>query len=148
MKKAVKGFTRLLAAAVAAAVLVMGIRIFTDGMWLWGLPDSEDVQSVSILYPDVTDEAKEIRSGDEIELALKLTGFLRYDLFGRPEGGETPLMTFTYHLKDGGEKTISANGHTVWWEGKGYSIKDEEMFIHLAEGIFFLEDLQKSSWTV
>lgn len=143
MKKVVKGFARLLLAAIAATVLVMGIRVLTGGMWLLGLPALEDVQSLSIAYPDVTDEAKEVKDAEEIGLALKLTGFLRYDLFARPDDGEGPLITFTYHLKDGREKTASANGRTVWWEGKSHSIKDEEMFINLAEGIFFLEDLQK-----
>lgn len=44
-------------------------------------------------------------------------------------------------LKDGTDKTISANNTTVWWNGKTYVIKDKEMFVNLTEGIFFLEDL-------
>ena len=83
MKKAVKGTIRLLIAIVAATALVVGIKIFTDGMYLLGIPD----------------------------------------------------------LKDGTDKTISANNTTVWWNGKTYVIKDKEMFVNLTEGIFFLEDL-------
>ena len=101
-----------------------------------------DIQSVNITYPSVTDDVKEISSSEDIELALKLTGFLKYDLFGEVNSEEEPAITITYFLKDGTSKTISANNTTVWWNNKIHVIKDKEMFINLTEGIFFLEDLQ------
>ena len=108
----------------------------------WGLPRINDIQSVNITYPSVTDDVKEISSSEDIELALKLTGFLKYDLFGEVNSEEEPAITITYFLKDGTSKTISANNTTVWWNNKIHVIKDKEMFINLTEGIFFLEDLQ------
>lgn len=42
MKKAVKGTIRLLIAIIAATALVVGIKIFTDGMYLLGIPDLKD----------------------------------------------------------------------------------------------------------
>jgi len=116
-------------------------------MYLLGLPDLDDIQSVNISYPGVTDEVKEISSHEDIELALKLTSFLKYDLFEKAGSEEEPLITMTYFIKDGTDKTISANNTTVWWNNKAYVIKDKETFINLAEGIFFLEDLQESSLT-
>ena len=104
--------------------------------------DINDIQSVNITYPSVTDDVKEISSSEDIELALKLTGFLKYDLFGEVNSEEEPAITITYFLKDGTSKTISANNTTVWWNNKIHVIKDKEMFINLTEGIFFLEDLQ------
>ena len=104
--------------------------------------DINDIQSVNITYPSVTDDVKEISSREDIELALKLTGFLKYDLFGEVNSEEEPAITITYFLKDGTSKTISANNTTVWWNNKIHVIKDKEMFINLTEGIFFLEDLQ------
>ena len=101
-----------------------------------------DIQSVNITYPSVTDDVKEISSSEDIELALKLTGFLKYDLFGEVNSEEEPAITITYFLKDGTSKTISANNTTVWWNNKIHVIKDKEMFVNLTEGIFFLEDLQ------
>ena len=92
--------------------------------------------------PSVTDDVKEISSSEDIELALKLTGFLKYDLFGEVNSEEEPAITITYFLKDGTSKTISANNTTVWWNNKIHVIKDKDMFINLTEGIFFLEDLQ------
>ena len=94
------------------------------------------------LNPSVTDGVKEISSSEDIELALRLTGFLKYDLFGEVNSEEEPAITITYFLKDGTSKTISANNTTVWWNNKIHVIKDKEMFINLTEGIFFLEDLQ------
>ena len=128
MKKVVKSIIRLLIEIVAVTALIIGVRILTDGMYLFGLPDLKEVQSVSILYPSVAEEAKEISSDEDIETALKLTG------------SAEPLITITYYLKDGTNKAISANDTTVWWNGKAYAIKDQEMFINLTEGIFFLGD--------
>ena len=142
MNKIVKDLIRFLTEVIVIIVLIVGIRIFTDGMYLLGLPDLEDIQSVNISYPSVTDEVKEVSSHEDVELALKLTGFLKYDLFEKENIEEEPLITITYLLKDGTDKTISANNTTVWWNNKTYTIKDKEMFINLTEGIFFLEDLQ------
>ena len=141
MKKTVKGTIRLLIVIVAVTVLVVGIKILTDGMYLFGIPDLKDVQTVSISYPSVTEEVKEVSNQEEMELSLKLTGFLKYDLFEKADNDEEPLITITYHLKDETDKTISANNTTVWWNGKTYVIKDKEIFVNLTEGIFFLEDL-------
>ena len=142
VNKIVKGLIRFLIEVVVITVLIVGISIFTDGMYLLGLPDLNDIQSVNISYPSVTDGVKEISSRDDIELALKLTGFLKYDLFGEVNSEEEPAIIITYFLKDGTSKTISANNTTVWWNNKIHVIKDKEVFINLTEGIFFLEDLQ------
>ena len=142
MNKIVKGLIRFLIEVVVITVLIVGISVFTDGMYLLGLPDLNDIQSVNISYPSVTDGVKEISSREDIELALKLTGFLKYDLFGEVNSEEEPAIIITYFLKDGTSKTISANNTTVWWNNKIHVIKDKEVFINLTEGIFFLEDLQ------
>ena len=142
MNKIVKGLIRFLLEVIVITVLIFGINIFTDGMYLLGLPDSDDIQSVNISYPSVTDNVKEISSSEDIELTLKLMGFLKYDLFEKENSEEEPAITITYFLKDGTSKTISANNTTVWWNNKSHVIKDKEMFINLTEGIFFLEDLQ------
>ncbi len=142
MNKIIKYLVRFLLEVIIVTFLVIGIKILADGMYLLGLPDFSNIQSVSISYPSLTDEVKEVSSNDDMELALKLTGFLRYDLFERTDNEDEPLITITYHLRNGLDKTISANNDTVWWNGKSYSIKDKEMFINLAESIFFLEDLQ------
>ena len=142
VNKIFKCLIRFLIEVIVMTVLIVGINIFMNGMYLWGLPRINDIQSVNITYPSVTDDVKEISSREDIELALKLTGFLKYDLFGEVNSEEEPAITITYFLKDGTSKTISANNTTVWWNNKIHVIKDKEMFINLTEGIFFLEDLQ------
>ncbi len=142
MNQAVKSLIRFLIQAAVVTILIVAVRIFTDGMYLLGLPDLADIQSVSISYPSVTEHRKETSSEEDVELALKLTGFLKYDLFEKADQTEKPLITITYYLKNGTNKSISANNTTVWWNGKAYAIKDEELFINLTEGIFFLKDLQ------
>ena len=88
MNKIFKGLIRFLIEVIVMTVLIVGINIFTNGMYLWGLPRINDIQSVNITYPSVTDDVKEISSSEDIELALKLTGFLKYDLFGEVNSEE------------------------------------------------------------
>ena len=99
MNKILKGLIRFLIEVIVITVLMVGISIFTDGMYLFGLPDLDDIQSVNISYPSVTENVKVISSREDIELALKLTGFLKYDLLGKVNSEEEPDITITYFLK-------------------------------------------------
>lgn len=72
VNKIFKGLIRFLIEVIVMTVLIVGINIFTNGMYLWGLPRINDIQSVNITYPSVTDDVKEISSSADIELALKL----------------------------------------------------------------------------
>ena len=144
MKKIAKSLLRLLGLIVIVTILTVGIQIFTQGMWLWGLPSLDEVQSVSLSYPSVTDTVKEVSEPEDMELALKLTGFLKYDLFEKADTNDEPLISITYHRTDGTEQTVSANRTTVWWQGKAYALKEKDMFVNLTEGLFFLEDLQEN----
>lgn len=70
VNKIFKGLIRFLIEVIVMTVLIVGINIFTNGMYLWGLPRINDIQSVNITYPSVTDDVKEISSSEDIELAL------------------------------------------------------------------------------
>lgn len=98
VNKIFKGLIRFLIEVIVMTVLIVGINIFTNGMYLWGLPRINDIQSVNITYPSVTDDVKEISSSEDIELALKLTGFLKYDLFGEVNSEEEPAITILHFL--------------------------------------------------
>lgn len=139
--KRVRGVIRLLLEIAVCTALILAVRIAVDGMYLLGLPDLDELQSVSIAYPSVTDEVKEVSSEEDMELALKLTGFLKYDLLKKADPSEGPLITITYHLKDGTDKVVSADRSVVWWNGNTHPIKDEEMFVNLTEGIFFFDEI-------
>ncbi|MFR7478104.1 MAG: hypothetical protein ACLUUJ_04540 [Acutalibacteraceae bacterium] len=144
MKKIAKSLLRLFGIIALVTLLTVSIQLFTQGMWLWGLPSLDEVQSVSLSYPSVTDTVKEVSEPEDMELALKLTGFLKYDLFEKADTNDEPLISITYHRTDGTEQTVSANRTTVWWQGKAYALKEKDMFVNLTEGLFFLEDLQEN----
>ena len=102
-----------------------------------GVPKIEDVQSVSITDLRYSTEEKEFEDEESIDLAIKLSNFLRYKPLSPVTGHDTPIVSITYHLKDGSSKSLSANENTVWWQGKAYNIKQQKIFLNLSEGIFF-----------
>lgn len=139
--KIVKGAINFITSTIASVIVIMVLNIFLNGMYLIGIPKIENVEKVVISYPEVSDETKEIVDDEHIELAVKLTGFLKYALFEKADSSEFPMITITYFTMDGKEITVSANRDTVWWKGKAHVIKEEEMFINLTEGIFYLDEL-------
>ena len=80
MNKLVKGIFRFLIQIAVIVILIVVVNVFINGMYLLGLPNLSDIQSASISYPSVTEDIKEVSSPEDIELALKLTGFLKYNL--------------------------------------------------------------------
>lgn len=142
MKGILKSVLHFLVTAMVTTALLIGFQVVTNNMWLFGLPELDQVESVSIAYPQVTDQVKTVTDGENKELALKLTGFLKYNLFQQAEGSQQPLITITYHLQDGTDRSIAANGTTVWWKDKTYALKDPDIFVNLTEGIFFLAEVQ------
>ena len=139
-----KSIIRFLIQIGVVAVLLMGFSIFHGGMYLIGVPKAEKVQYVTVSYPEVTDGEKKITDWEQIRLAVQLTGFLRYSLLEESDRGESPMITITYYRENQPAITVSANRNTVWWKGKSHVIRDPDMFVNLAEGIFFLEDLPES----
>ena len=139
-----KSIIRFLIQIGVVAALLMGFSIFHGGMYLIGVPKAEKVQYVTVSYPEVTDGEKKITDWEQIRLAVQLTGFLRYSLLEEADRGERPMITITYYRENQPAITVSANRNTVWWKVKSHVIRDPDMFVNLAEGIFFLEDLPES----
>ncbi|MCD7820410.1 MAG: hypothetical protein LUH07_15395 [Lachnospiraceae bacterium] len=133
---------RFILTVFTGVLLIMGISIFMEGMYLIGIPDIDNVQKVTILYSEVTNEIKEFSDEEQIELAVKLTGFLKYSLTEKADDKTPPMITITYYLEDGQSLSVSANRDTVWWKGKAHAVKDKGTFIKLTEGVFFLEEIQ------
>lgn len=143
MNKYIKGTLNFLLQILVSTVLVVCINIGMNGMYLIGIPQIGNVEKVTISYPEATDGMKEISDEEHLELAVKLSGFLRYSLFQEADVDKSPLITITYYTCDGRTVSVSANRETVWWKGKAHALKDDEIFINMTEGIFFLEDLVK-----
>ena len=85
MSRVAKGLIKIIIEIIVVTILVTSINICLNGMYLLGLPDFDEIQSVRISYPNITNEVKEFSDDYNIELALKLTGFLKYDLFEKTE---------------------------------------------------------------
>lgn len=119
------------------AAALIALLILLDGMYLLGLPAQGQVRSVSVFCPEAAAQAKEVSSPREIELALQVTGLLKYDLFAQASEEQPPAAAITYHLRDGSDVTLAANNTTVWWNGKARSLKKEDMFVNVTQGIFF-----------
>ena len=118
---------------VVVLVIQTIIWVAFHGIPLIGLPQAEDVKSISITQN--SSQEREIKTREEIELMINATNLLNYRIFGKKEG--SPVMTVTFHLKDGEDVTMKANNTSMWWHGKVHPIKDTSLFINVVDGIFF-----------
>lgn len=126
--------------SILAAVVF--ISILMNGVGLFDLPKQKDVEKVEISYTALSEESKIFDDERNIELAVSLANFLKYVPFKTADSEEKPLITITYYLKDGKKKEVSANNDIVWYNGKTHLLKDDEIFINLTEGIFFLQEAE------
>lgn len=133
-------FISFLCQVVAITVSLMAISVILNGMYLLGAPSIEDVQKVTISYPQLSGEPKQITDLENIELAIKLMGFLKYSLFEKADSSDDPIITISYYLNSGKTISVSANEKTVWWKGKAHAIKEDGQFIKLTEGVFFFSE--------
>ena len=124
---------KTLGTVVVIVVIQTIIWVAFHGVPLIGLPQAEDVKSISITQN--SSQEREIKTREEIELMINATNLLNYRIFGKKEG--SPVMTVTFHLKDGKDVTMKANNTSMWWHGKSHPIKDKSLFINVVDGIFF-----------
>lgn len=136
MKKRKEVFLRALVSVLLTAVLCTGLLIARNGVPIWGAPRPGSVVRV-IVESKEAGTTKEFTDPEKIELACNLLNSLNYQLFTPPYEGGTPDITITYVLKDGNELSAGANWVNGWWNGKTFALKKPDMFVKLAEGIFF-----------
>ena len=133
-KKRWKFFSwKTLYTVVSIFVIKTIIWVAFYGVPLIGLPQAEDVKSISITKN--SSQEREIKTQEEIELLVNTVNLLNYRLRGGTEG--IPIVTVTFHLKDGDDVTIRANHTSVWWHGKIHPIKDTSLFVNVVDGLFF-----------
>ena len=107
-----------------------------NGMFLIGIPKAENLQAVKIEYFEPNYEIKEITDSSKLELAVKITGFLKYSVFEKAEEPFEPKVTITYLLNDRTEISVAADNNTVLRKGKLHKIKQPDIFINISETIF------------
>lgn len=122
---------------IILTMLILSIIYYViDGIPLAGLPKEKDVSYIEI-YNASLDDIRICTESEDIEKCIKIVYLLNYKL-GTPKQG-SPLITITYHLKDGKKLSVSANENTVYWKGKAHTIKDDngDFFVDVIEGMFF-----------
>ena len=133
MTKRIVGFVIALALSV---LLCAGGYILIWGMPVSGAPNPKDVQSVSVKYGEEPGGAAEYTDPEKIKSACGLLSSLNYDPFAdASEDGEI-AVTITYNMKDGSRKVAAANSQTGWWQGKTMKLKQGDVFVNVAEGLF------------
>lgn len=126
---------------VACSMLVcLAVYIATKGMFLVGVPGIDEVWKVTISYPTRTDQVQEYTDRENIELAVKLTGFLKYSLFAEATETELDGITIYYHLDNGKMVSVTADEDAVMWQGKAHALKEPKIFMNLATVLFFEEE--------
>lgn len=126
---------------VRLAILFVFISIVKDGMWLFGIPKAEDVCKVTISCPRITDTVKTYTDAESIDLAVALTGFLKYSLLEKPEGSREDAVEIIYELRDGRTVTVAADETTVWWKDRAHAVRSPGGFVYLVEVDFFSQEL-------
>lgn len=140
MKKACREALRFLLGVAACMILTTGIKIALDDCWLVFLPIDEKVESVTVAYPSCGKAAKELSDADDVKRCINMLGMLKYDVFKKSEDSSEPLVTYTYHLKDGTDMVVAANNDTVFYKGKQHALKESALFVNVTEGLFFSEE--------
>lgn len=110
-------------------------------MWLFGIPKAEDVCKVTISCPRITDTVKTYTDAESIDLAVALTGFLKYSLLEKPEGSREDAVEIIYELRDGRTVTVAADETTVWWKDRTHAVRSPGGFVYLVEVDFFSQEL-------
>ena len=132
-----KKLLRFLLTVALSVALTVGVYVLVDGMYLLGLPQAKNVQSVQIAYANAAPQT--YTASEQLTRTLSLTNFLKYDLFGAADASDQPLVTLTWTLTNGETVPLSASRTTVWWQGKTHALKHPDMFMNLTEGIFPME---------
>ncbi len=138
MKKKLKQIILIL--LVTSGISIVGFY-FLHGIPLLGVPNAEDISYVEISHEALDESARIFTEKEDIEKSVNIISFLNYEI-GIPEQQE-PLVTITYHTKDGGETSVSANKETVYWNKRAYTIKglNGTTFVKITEGLFFYDTL-------
>ncbi len=138
-KKSWKFFSwSTLGVVLVSCVLNAIIWVGFHGFPLVGIPEKEEVESVTIFYGE--EKERNIAESEDIDLLVKACNLLNYQLWGEKKGD--PELTVVYHLKNGEDVKVEANGTTVWWRGKAYAIKEKDTFVNILQGLFFDRERQ------
>ncbi len=124
------------ASAVLAVIIMAVVFVLIWGMPVSGAPSPGDVQSVTVKYGEEPGGGVEYTDPEKIESACRLLGSMNYEPFTKASEDDATAVTITYNMKDGSRKVAAANSQTGWWQGKTMKLKQGDVFVNVAEGLF------------
>lgn len=137
-KKAWQFLARMLVSVALTVVVTAVLFVLLHGMPIWGVPSPEEVELVRVEFLGAG-KTTEVTGREDIGLAVKLLNHLNYQPFTPvSEDSEEvgPDVAVTYVLRDGRELTAGANWITGWWGGEAHALKEPDVFVNVAEGLF------------
>ena len=92
--KILKGILYYGSLVLAIVIIQFMIKVDMEGMWLIGIPKPENVTSVTIKYPSLTEDDLEITDREQIDTCVHLSGFLKYRPLIDGNAKDRPFITF------------------------------------------------------
>ena len=116
------------------------------GFPIFGIPGERAISQVEISSPRLTEEVTVVTDEEYIEYSINIVSYLNKSMFKEydVEQGE-PIVTVKYVTKKGETVEIAANDYYAFYNGEVFPLQRPEMFVAIAEGIFFpdLADLSR-----
>ena len=136
-----KWLRKTLATVLVTVIISIALEFAVNGVPLFGIPRAENVTAITVTHPRWPENARRFDDEKSIDLACKLPNFLRWSPWRSLEKQDSGAFIITYELADGSIITLSADEKTVQWRGKTCALADDNTFVNLTEGIFFLDDI-------
>lgn len=121
-------------------VISFGLYVVIYGTPLTGIPGKRAIVQAEISSPRLTEQSVVVTDKEYIEYSRNITSYLNKSLFKEIEGepGE-PIVTIKYTTKKGDVVEVGANETVLFYEGGTYPLQQLNMFVTIAEGLFFPE---------
>ena len=132
VQKKHSAWLQTLLTVVLSVLIASAVWIGRYGVPLLGLPQAEDVQSVTLVSLD--SGSVTVTDTENVELLVKAANLLNYKL-GAPDTTD-PELTVTYTLKNGEVRVLSASRTTMWWKGRAHPLRQPEVFCNIVDGLF------------
>lgn len=118
----------------------LGLYVVIYGTPIMGLPGKGAIVQAEISSPRLTEESVVVTDKEYIEYSRNIVSYLNKSLFKEIEGepGE-PIVTIKYTTKKGEVYEIGANETVLFYEGETFPLQQLNMFVTIAEGLFFPE---------
>ena len=115
------------------------LYLMLEGIPVSGIPGKNQIVKVEVAAPRLTDEVVVVTDKEFIEYSRNIVSYLGIatrDIEGEP--GE-PYVIIKYTDKKGQVYEIGANENVLFYNGEMKRLKQQGMFVVVAEGLFFPE---------